>query len=270
MPHREPSQAYQGKCLCSRKLPGLSISERVYVAGLEIPPHTHEHAFLGVVLQGSSSERSEGKTWECTAGTVFLRPSELTHTNRVGEKGLHFMGIELASIWLGHWNQQLLPKSGAAVDGVGTGLPRRLYREFRRCDDSSALVLEGLVLEILGETCRAFSATETTVPPWLRRARDILQAQYRRPPSLNELAVAVGVHPLHPARTFRSRYVCTVGEYVRRLRIEFACRALADRSRTLVGIALEAGFADQSQFCRTFKRLVGVTPSQYRRENLAR
>ena len=46
--------------------------------------------------------------------------------------------------------------------------------------------------------------------------------------------------------------------------------ALADPRRSLVGIALDAGFADQSQFCRAFKQLVGVTPSQYRRETLER
>ena len=35
--------------------------------------------------------------------------------------------------------------------------------------------------------------------------------------------------------------------------------------RPLAEVALHAGFSDQSQFCRHFKRLVGVTPGQFRR-----
>jgi AraC family transcriptional regulator len=209
--------------------------------------------------------------WDCTSSTLFVRPAGLTHANRIGENGLGFLGIELAPAWSARWDQRpLLPKSPAAVDGVGAGLTRKLHREFRWDDGASALVVEGLVLEILGEACRAASVPETRLPRWLRRARDILHARYRQPPSLTELAGAVGVHPLHLARVFRRGYACTVGEYVRRLRIEFACRALADPRRSLVDIALDAGFADQSQFCRTFKLLLGVTPLQYRRETLER
>ncbi len=258
---------YGGKCLRSRHVAGLIVSERLYAPGVEIPPHTHEHPFLCAVLQGSSSELGAGKVWDCTAKTLFVRPAQLTHANRVGENGVRFLGIELTPAWSPRWEpRSLLPNRSAAVDGVGTGLTRKLYREFRWNDGASTLILEGLVLEILGEVCRAATLAETRRPRWLLRARDLLHARYREPPSLTELAGAVGVHPLHLARVFRRTYACTVGEYVRRLRIDFACRALADPRRSLVGIALDAGFADQSQFCRTFKQLLGVTPSHYRRE----
>lgn len=268
----DQNHAYRGQCLRSRHIVGLVLTERVYAAGFEIPRHAHEHPFLCAVLQGASSERCGGKVWECTPRTLFLRPSGLTHANRVGEWGLRFLGIELGPNWLARSDQRSLgPKSPAAVDAVCTGLTRKLYREFRWEDGASALVVEGLVLELLGEACRAASSTaDTELPRWLRRARDFLHDRYRQPPSLAELAGEVGVHPLHLARVFRRRYHCTVGEYVRRLRVDFACRALALPGHSLVRIALEAGFADQSQFCRTFKQFLGVTPSQYRRETLER
>jgi AraC family transcriptional regulator len=265
------NHGYHGKCLRRRHVAGLIVSERVYAAGLEIPAHTHEYPFLCAVLRGASSEASGGKVLECTPRTLLVRPSQLIHSNRVGENGLRFLGIELAPDWSARWDQRsLLPKSTAVLDGVGTGLTRKLYREFRWDDGASTLVLEGLVVGILGEACRATFGTGGRQPPWLRRARDFLHARYRQPPSLTELAHEVGIHPLHLARVFRRTYSCTVGEYVRRLRIDFACCALTDPRYSLVRIALDAGFADQSQFCRTFKRLLGVTPSQYRRETLER
>jgi AraC family transcriptional regulator len=48
------------------------------------------------------------------------------------------------------------------------------------------------------------------------------------------------------------------------LRIEYACNELATTESPIVDIALSAGFCDQSHFTRTFKRLTGLVPSQYR------
>jgi AraC family transcriptional regulator len=150
------------------------------------------------------------------------------------------------------------------------GLPRKLYREFR-CDDSaSALVLEGLTLEILGETCRTAATADIRRPHWLNHVRERLHAEFRQRLTLRELASEAGVHPLHLARAFRRTYGFTVGHYVRRLRIECACQALAIPGLSQIRVALDAGFADQSQFSRTFKQMMGVTPSQYRREIFAR
>jgi AraC family transcriptional regulator len=72
------------------------------------------------------------------------------------------------------------------------------------------------------------------------------------------------VHPVHLAQTFHKTYRCTVGDYVRKLRIEYACRELATSTKPIVDIALAAGFCDQSHFTRTFKRAIGAAPFQYR------
>jgi AraC-like DNA-binding protein len=50
---------------------------------------------------------------------------------------------------------------------------------------------------------------------------------------------------------------CTVGEYVRRLRIEFACQQISHTDTSLPDTAVAAGFYDQSQFSRAFKQVVG-------------
>src|SRR5262249_40004391 len=142
-----------------------------------------------------------------------------------------------------------------------------LYRAFRADDAAAALIVEGLVLEILGEAFRtAPAADETGAPRWVRRARDILHDRYRQPPDLAGVAGEVGGHPRHLARVFRRLHGRTVGEYVPRLRIDSACRELARPGRPLLAVALEAGFSDQAQFCRTFKQHVGMTPSEFRRE----
>jgi len=82
--------------------------------------------------------------------------------------------------------------------------------------------------------------------------------------SLAEVAEFAEVHPVSLARAFRKTYHCTVGDYVRRLRIESACQKLSSSDASLVEIALSSGFSEQSHFSRTFKRLTGLTPSEYR------
>jgi AraC family transcriptional regulator len=64
---------------------------------------------------------------------------------------------------------------------------------------------------------------------------------------------------------FRQEYGCTLGDYLRNLRIGFASRRLATSSAPLAEIALAAGFADQSHFTKAFRRATGMTPVAWRR-----
>src|SRR5262249_2353682 len=105
-------------------------------------------------------------------------------------------------------------------------------------------------------------------PAGLASAEERLRARGREKVALGELAQAAGVHPAHLARTFRSRYGVSVGEYGRRLRLAWTVGELARGERPLAEVALEAGFADQSHFTRVFKRYVGSTPARYRAPTL--
>ena len=58
---------------------------------------------------------------------------------------------------------------------------------------------------------------------------------------------------------------CTIGEYLRRLRADRACRRLADDQAPLAAIAAECGYADQSHMTREIRRRYGRSPSALRR-----
>jgi AraC family transcriptional regulator len=72
------------------------------------------------------------------------------------------------------------------------------------------------------------------------------------------------------AREFRRHYGCTVTDYIRHLRIEFACRELLVSNASVVDIALRAGFADHSHLARTLRKDVGMSPTQFRSTHAAR
>ncbi|MGE8426035.1 MAG: helix-turn-helix transcriptional regulator, partial [Sphingobacterium siyangense] len=58
---------------------------------------------------------------------------------------------------------------------------------------------------------------------------------------------------------------CTIGEYLRRIKIEKALPMIRLKKLSLTEIAFNCGFADQAHFIKTYKRFMGITPSQYQR-----
>jgi len=141
----------------------------------------------------------------------------------------------------------------------------KLYKEFREMDEASPLAIEGLALEMLAEVSRRKVKVADRRPPrWLSQALDLLHEQFSERLTIAYLATSVGVQPVHLAREFRKFYRRTIGEHIRQLRIEHACGELCVSDASLAAIASAAGFSDQSHFSRTFKRLMLMTPAQYR------
>src|SRR5262249_52265841 len=85
-------------------------------------------------------------------------------------------------------------------------------------------------------------------------------------PSLEQMAAAARLSVYHFARQFKAATGLPPHQYVIARRVERArelLRAGAGLSRA--DVAASVGFPDQSQLCRHFKRLVGVTPGQFRK-----
>ena len=140
-----------------------------------------------------------------------------------------------------------------------------MFIRWMRSDSASTLAIDGLLSEMLAEGSRGkVLSAEKGSAAWLARAIDFLHDNFTCALSLEEIAQVAGVHSAHLSRVFRQKMGCTVGEYVRRLRFEFACQQILSTERRLCEVAYDAGFADQSHFTRSFKRYAGLTPSVFR------
>ncbi len=73
-----------------------------------------------------------------------------------------------------------------------------------------------------------------------------------------------GVHRVHLSREFRRHFSITVGEFLRRKRVEHACHLVSKTNEPLADVAMTCGFSDQSHFSATFRRQVGLTPGRFR------
>lgn len=256
---------FHGNTLQSREVEGFSFREIFHPPGVFIPRHSHEHAHVGFILRGGFTETFDRKALECRPLSVSYISPGLTHTDDF-KKGVHCLVFEIAAQRLARVRELLTLKEPIFVHGGRSAwLTMRLYEEARRCDAASALAMEGLALEILAELSRQLAPrTPDKSPRWLEETRELLHARFAEPLTHDVMARAVGVHPVHLATVFRQRFGCTIGEYVRRLRIDFASRQLADSNDSLCLIGLAAGFVDQSHFSKVFKRQTGLTPGQFR------
>jgi AraC-like DNA-binding protein len=248
-------------------LGGLMFAETVYPSGLVIPPHEHANAFFCLLLEGCCTQSCGRRTWTARPWTLTVFPAGLAHANCWHDSGGRVLHVEFAHPWLERLRGRtvVLDRPTDYEGGPPVWLARRLVEECRRPDDVSPLAAEGLVLELLAECSRSrVEAPDAHPPRWLDRARELLRDRFAEALTLGEVAASAGVSADHLARSFRRFQGCTVGEYVRRLRVEFACRRLATTELPLAQVALEAGFADQSHLTKTFKRYTGVTPKAFR------
>ncbi|MGO8947017.1 MAG: AraC family transcriptional regulator [Ktedonobacterales bacterium] len=97
----------------------------------------------------------------------------------------------------------------------------------------------------------------------LKRAREFLDTQKTRVVHSSELEVVTGLTRYDLARQFRIMCGTSPYRYLLRRRLDFAREQLV-QSRSLVKVAIEAGFADQAHFSRVFKATFGITPARYR------
>jgi AraC family transcriptional regulator len=260
--------ASHGKILNRRAVAGFTFKEVVFPPDLKVPPHAHEQATLYVVLHGVYSEVYSKVTLTPKPFSLAFHPANEVHWHHCHDGGARCFVVEFGPRWIERIREYagILDEPTDLQRGLAACLAMRLYREFQQDDGAAPLAMEGLAVETLAEASRRpVRLSERRPPRWLDQAREMLRAQFAESPSLNDVAAAVGVHPTHLARVFRQHYHCTLGDYLRRLRIDFACYQIAHSDTPLLEIALAAGFADQSHFSKTFKRLVGITPAEFKK-----
>ena len=96
------------------------------------------------------------------------------------------------------------------------------------------------------------------------RARDAMDREYAMPLDIPTLARIAYVSEAHFIRTFRSTFGETPHRYLQRRRVERAMFLLRETERSITDICLDVGFTSLGTFSRTFRDIVGLSPTDYR------
>ncbi len=257
---------FLGRSLRSLRVDGISLSEDVYAAGTALPAHVHEASFLSLTLSGAYVEDHGRRRLRYTAGDVTFHPPGEEHSVAVERAELRCLNVGIDGAWIERLRElrpatpRLVHSSGGPLQWLATRL-----HECLRTEPDPRLAVEGLVVEVLGAAGGVDDwSGDRRRPRWLQGVEERLRDDFARPLTIGALARDAGVHPVHLSRTWRRFRRCSIAEFVHRLRIEAACRRIVSAPVALADLALEVGFADQSQFSRAFKRVTRTTPGRYR------
>ncbi|HEX7815320.1 AraC family transcriptional regulator [Dyella sp.] len=248
--------------------PAMRTHISSYMPGQQLKPHVHGEAWLCLVLDGHYREQIRSRRDEHGAGDLLFCPAHEMHSQVIGATGAHKLLFSPPQASLDYLFEQGVrlheaPYLPASPELVSAG--QRMRRELCVGDRFASLALEGMAMELLVALARCGGRDEPQPPLWLRRLRENLDDEPGMAWTFDMLAHDAARHPVHVARSFRQWYGCTVGEYLRRARVEQAARLLRQGNLPLLEIALHCGFAGAAPFARTFKAVFGVSPSTYRR-----
>jgi AraC-like DNA-binding protein len=98
----------------------------------------------------------------------------------------------------------------------------------------------------------------------LLRARDAMDRAYAEPLDVPAVAAVAHVSPAHFSRSFRAVFGETPHRYLQRRRVERSMFLLRETDRSVTDISFDVGFNSLGTFSRTFRDIVGATPSAYR------
>ncbi|GAA0721654.1 AraC family transcriptional regulator [Dokdonella soli] len=242
---------------------GLRVVDTIHAGATELDRHEHAEPYVCVVLDGSYEQRSTA-LFECAPGSVVLHPGGHAHANRFHDTGARCVNIQASGDWLADGSFARLVADYRHLRLQAGAVPiARLARALDQADAAAPLAIAAAALDLLASLMRV--PTPRAPLRWIDRVIEALEADLARTPSLAELGTLANVHPAHLARAFRQARGETIGDYLRRRRLEQADRALTAGDEALGAIALAAGFYDQSHFTRAFRHRFGQTPLQRRR-----
>lgn len=247
-------------------------------AGPDAKPFTelHEGYSVSYVRKGSFGYRTRGQTYELVAGSVLVGcPGDeymCTHDNHVcGDECLAFHlspgFVDLVGGDRKTWRTGGLPPlaelvvvgelAQAAAEGQGdAGL------------DELGMWFASRFVDVASGRNKPMHASTATARD-RRRAVDAamwIDAHSQREIGLDGVAAQAGLSAFHFLRLFSQVLGVTPHQYLVRSRLRHAARLLADdEGRAVTDVALDVGFADLSNFVRTFHRAAGVSPGGFRK-----
>ncbi|HET9394229.1 MAG TPA: AraC family transcriptional regulator [Candidatus Rubrimentiphilum sp.] len=214
-------------------------------------PHRHGHDIFGTTVRGCTAD------WE--SGTSVLIPAGDKHFDEIGPTGC----------------QQIIVEFRPRAFEIGDPARRRqaaspelfhLARALQR-----ALIWEGrndpfvrsIIHELLASDFVQGASTKRSRATWLRHANEYIEEHFRMRPSLETIANAVGVHPVHLAREYRRRYQVTIAQTVRRRVISEALSLITKSHMPALVVAGQYGYT-ASHFSQLLQRETGCNLKQLR------
>lgn len=236
-----------------------------------LQPHFHHRWVLVIPLAGVGTVLVDENQYRLRPGRTLLVSPLRLHRYRDVQAGKIcwlFVTFEWPSVQAEAAVPELGVLSLAAQRHLSAVL--RLWQEQPATPESAAELAAHTALLLL--TVRRAAPTAESAPAalaadLLRKINDWLQTHREQPVVLAEMARGIGWSESHLRAVFRQQFGISLGRYVRETRCRQAALRLRDGGLTVTEAAAACGFSSVYTFSRTFKRVLGTTPSSLRPRN---
>ncbi|MDI5985475.1 AraC family transcriptional regulator [Halomonas sp. M4R5S39] len=242
--------------------------------------HSHTQWSLGAITAGESTFRYRDDRYHVSAGTLVMMNPDWAHAcNPIDNRPWAYLMLYVDADWLTELRYQAGLLEAPRWQDIATAvIPDPEWYE-GYCHMAACLLdprrdlldKQTLVVEYLSALMHELADQPTQplpmAPVTLQELAAYLDEHAAQDLSLDALCQRTGYSPGHLIRAFKQHFGFTPHAYLINRRIQLGQRELKGGT-PIAEAALNAGFADQPHFQRTFKRLVAATPNQYRQPSL--
>lgn len=224
--------------------------------------HYHENPHICFLFQGEDIESRNNHSYRRKTGDIYFYFAGEKHASLSRKSISKHTNIEFGEAFLRKYDLSESRIERAVKNNLDAKfLTLKIQREMLINDDCSHLSIQTLLLNIIDSS----ESINETAPKWIKQLDELLNDRWNEKIILEEIAVAVEKYPTTISKYFRKYFSCTLGEYLRKIRIYKSFPLIKNSQMPLTEIAFHCGFADQSHFTRNFKELTGFLPKDFRK-----
>ena len=248
-----------------------------------IRPHTSKREKLQsylcfMVEDGEGELVYEGKKYELKTGDVVFIDCRKAYSHSTGlnpNAGLwslrwcHFYGPSMPAIYAKYCERGGLPVIRGADVSQYAAILTDIYTLASSSDYIRDMRINGKLNDLLTLLMESSWHREARINApkkmEISQVKSFLDEHYKEKLSLESVASHFFIDKHYLARLFKAQYGVTLVTYLQQVRITHAKRMLRFTDKSIEEIGLECGIGELNYFSRVFKKLEGVSPSEFRR-----
>jgi AraC-like DNA-binding protein len=258
--------------------------------GVMTRPHWHAQFEVNFVIRGTVDYRMHGHSIRLERGSIALFWGGLPHQVVDTSSDPEYIAFHLPLV---HFFRLRLPANiqhriihGATlmslVPDEGDFFAFNRWSAFMRSGDEARVAhaihelllrLERIPLESFslidpaGEEARAAAIAAPGAFARVQKICDYITENFRHDIDSSAIAIHADIHPKYAMSIFRQSTGMTLNEYVNLLRLSFAqAMLITDDDANVLSVAMESGFGSLSAFNKSFRKVTGQSPSDFRRD----
>ncbi|MDN3584599.1 helix-turn-helix transcriptional regulator [Mucilaginibacter flavus] len=240
----------------------IRVSTR-FGAGNGPGKHEHEHPSLVFILSGGCAEKRQCGNYERRAADLTYLHAGEAHETIFTSIPTRYLSLDIKPTALSENNireERLINAIHQSPDAKFLIL--KMYREMLHNDAHSTDSIHMLFYQLI---CTSQTIHKKKIPAWITIVQEILHDRWNETITLLELSQVSGVNPITISKHFSSFFGCTLGDYLRKQKVERSLSLIKHTATPLTQIAYLCNFSDQSHFIRNFRNYTSLTPKQYQK-----